>query len=132
MCLCLIEIMIQYFGTQPHFDDPRVEWWFGDASKSLLMLPEEYFGSFDLVLVDLSETLMSNTVTQELDSKSVTSNNDVMKSLIMYNSPAIVLDSSFERTFSPTSSGRNICEERGKFSFLRRRSTLSFLLFEML
>lgn len=40
-------------GTLPYFDDPRVQWWFGDATKSLLMLPEEYFGSFDLVLVDL-------------------------------------------------------------------------------
>ncbi|KAG7349320.1 spermidine synthase [Nitzschia inconspicua] len=43
----------QYFGTLPYFDDPRVQWWFGDATKSLLALPESYFGSFDLVLVDL-------------------------------------------------------------------------------
>ena len=41
------------FGYSPYFDDPRVQWWFGDAAKSMLMLPEEYFGSFDLVLVDL-------------------------------------------------------------------------------
>jgi len=40
-------------GTLPYFDDPRVHWWFGDATKSLLALPESYFGSFDLVLVDL-------------------------------------------------------------------------------
>jgi spermidine synthase len=40
-------------GTLPYFDDPRVQWWFGDATKSLLMLPQDYFGSFDLVLVDL-------------------------------------------------------------------------------
>ncbi|KAL3917183.1 MAG: hypothetical protein SGILL_004834 [Bacillariaceae sp.] len=57
----------KYFNTQPHFDDPRVEWWFGDATKSLLLLPEEYWGSFDLVLVDLSETVMSLSVTDELD-----------------------------------------------------------------
>ena len=44
----------KHFGTQPHFDDERVEWWFGDATKSLLMLPKEYYGSFDLVLVDLT------------------------------------------------------------------------------
>lgn len=57
----------KHFGTQPHWDDERVEWWFGDASKSLLMLPKSYFGSFDMVLVDLSETVMSFKVTNELD-----------------------------------------------------------------
>jgi spermidine synthase len=59
----------KYFGTQPHWDNEKVEWWFGDATKSLLMLPKEYFGSFDLVLVDLSETVMAMTVTGDLDVK---------------------------------------------------------------
>jgi spermidine synthase len=57
----------KHFGTQPHFDNEKVQWWFGDAAKSLLMLPEEYFGSFDMVLVDLSETVMSFLVTDGLD-----------------------------------------------------------------
>ena len=57
----------RYFQTSPHFEDERVEWWFGDATKSLLLLPEDYWGSFDLVLVDLSETVMSFSVTSELD-----------------------------------------------------------------
>lgn len=57
----------KHFKSSPHFDDQRVEWWFGDATKSLLLLPEEYWGSFDLVLVDLSETVMSFSVTKELD-----------------------------------------------------------------
>ena len=48
----------KHFQSQPHFDDDRVEWWFGDATKSLLLLQEEYWQSFDLVLVDLSETVM--------------------------------------------------------------------------
>jgi len=56
-----------WFLTLPHFDDKRVEWWFGDAVKSLRLLPREYFGSFDLVLVDLSETVASFTVTEHLD-----------------------------------------------------------------
>jgi len=56
----------RYFNTQPHFDDRRVEWWFGDGAKSLLMLPKEYFQSFDLVVVDLSETVMSFQVTDKL------------------------------------------------------------------
>lgn len=41
--------------------------WFGDATKSLLLLPQDYWGSFDLVLVDLSETAMSLSVTKEMD-----------------------------------------------------------------
>jgi hypothetical protein len=44
-----------------------VEWWFGDATKSLTMLPSDYFGSFDLVLVDLSETVQALSVTDELN-----------------------------------------------------------------
>ena len=56
-----------HFGTQPHFDDDRVEWWYGDATKTLLMLPKDYFGSFDMVLVDLSETVMSMSVTEHMD-----------------------------------------------------------------
>ena len=43
----------KHAGVQPHFDDDRVEWWFGDACKSILMLPSSYFGSFDVVIVDL-------------------------------------------------------------------------------
>ena len=58
----------RYFGTQPHWDKhDRVQWWYGDAAKSLLMLPKEYFGTFDLILVDLSETVMSFSVNKELD-----------------------------------------------------------------
>jgi len=57
----------KYFRTQAHFDDDRVEWWFGDATKSLLLLPKDYWGSFDLVIVDLSETVMAFSVTEELD-----------------------------------------------------------------
>jgi len=57
----------KWFHSQPHWDDDRVEWWYGDASKSLPLLPKDYWGSFDLVLVDLSETVMSMSVTKELD-----------------------------------------------------------------
>jgi hypothetical protein len=56
----------KYFHTQPHFDDDRVEWWFGDATKSLLLLPKDYWQSFDLVLVDLSETVMVSKNTKEI------------------------------------------------------------------
>eukprot|EP00984_Skeletonema_dohrnii_P037283 scaffold39190_cov155-Skeletonema_dohrnii-CCMP3373.AAC.2 len=29
----------EHFKTQPHFDDERVQWWFGDGAKSLTLLP---------------------------------------------------------------------------------------------
>lgn len=57
----------KHFGVQPHFDNDKVEWWFGDASKSMLMLPTELYGTFDMVLVDLSETAVALSVTKELD-----------------------------------------------------------------
>ena len=57
----------RHFQTKPHFDDPRVQWWFGDAAKSLNLLPREWFGTFDLVMVDLSETGMSISVNDDLD-----------------------------------------------------------------
>ena len=57
----------KHFGLQPHWDNGKVEWLFGDATKMLLILPNEYFGSFDLVLLDLSETVMSFLVTDKLD-----------------------------------------------------------------
>lgn len=57
----------KHYKTDPYFHDPRVDWWFGDAAKSLLVLPESYWGSFDLVLVHLSENVLSNQVTKDLD-----------------------------------------------------------------
>lgn len=57
----------EHFKTQPHFNNPKVQWWFGDGAKSLTLLPRSYFGTFDLVLLDLSETVMSMSVTNGLD-----------------------------------------------------------------
>ncbi len=55
-------------GIQPHFDVDAVQWWFGDASKSIQMLPEDYYGTFDLVVVDLqSYVIESLLVTKELN-----------------------------------------------------------------
>eukprot|EP00536_Pseudo-nitzschia_multiseries_P007791 jgi/Psemu1/66214/estExt_Genemark1.C_1870022 len=44
---------MKYFGTTPAYHDPRVEWWYGNAAKTMQNIPDDYFGSFDLVLVDL-------------------------------------------------------------------------------
>ena len=57
----------KYFASQPFFHDKRVQWWFGNAAKSVLMLPSEYYGSFDLVYVDMSESgFLSESVTSDL------------------------------------------------------------------
>ncbi|GKY97905.1 hypothetical protein MPSEU_000748500 [Mayamaea pseudoterrestris] len=56
----------KYMGSQPHYDNDKVQWWYGDATKSLLMLPESYFGSFDMVVIDLSDTAMQLSVTSDL------------------------------------------------------------------
>jgi spermidine synthase len=55
------------FGTQPHWDNDKVQWWYGDAAESVMMLPKEYFGTFDMVLVHLSETVISFSRTEGLD-----------------------------------------------------------------
>ena len=36
----------------------QVEWWYGDAIKSILMLPQEYYRSFDLIIVDLETAVI--------------------------------------------------------------------------
>jgi hypothetical protein len=60
-------LAFKHFGAQPHYHNEKVQWWYGDASKTLFMLPKEYFGSFDLVLVDLSDTIFALTVSDKLD-----------------------------------------------------------------
>jgi len=69
----------RHFFTQPHFDNPKVQWWFGDAAKSLRMIPSTWYGTFDLVMVDLSETVMSMSVSEELD---------ILKALAMLVNPS--------------------------------------------
>ena len=70
-----------------------MEWWFGDASKSILLLPKDYFGSFDLVLIDLSETVASFKVTDSLD---------VLEALtlLMKDDGIFVKNESYHRKFS--------------------------------
>jgi spermidine synthase len=48
-----------HFGSQPHFDNDKVEWYFGDAAKSLSALPKDYYGSFDLVILDIESKVAS-------------------------------------------------------------------------
>mmetsp|Transcript_31660 Transcript_31660/g.76636 ORF Transcript_31660/g.76636 Transcript_31660/m.76636 type:complete len:1136 (+) Transcript_31660:547-3954(+) len=60
-------LAFKHFGAQTHYHNEKVQWWYGDASKTLYMLPRDYFGSFDMVLVDLSDTIFALTVSDELD-----------------------------------------------------------------
>eukprot|EP00980_Cylindrotheca_fusiformis_P000518 scaffold129_cov79-Cylindrotheca_fusiformis.AAC.2 len=60
-------LAFKHFGAPTHYHNEKVQWWYGDASKTLFMLPTDYFGSFDLVLVDLSDTIFALTVSNELD-----------------------------------------------------------------
>ncbi|KAG7340659.1 spermine synthase [Nitzschia inconspicua] len=63
----VVRYAFKHFGASPFFHDPRMEWWFGDASKSFLALPKEYYGSFDLVIVDLLSFIADTLkVTDEL------------------------------------------------------------------
>jgi len=54
----IVRASFNYLRSQPHFNDERVQWWFGDAAKSFLMLPNDYYGSFDLVIVDLESNVI--------------------------------------------------------------------------
>jgi spermidine synthase len=47
--------VFEYFGTEAHFDDDQVEWWFGDVESAIQLLPREYLASFDLVLLEQTE-----------------------------------------------------------------------------
>jgi hypothetical protein len=59
---------MKYFGTTPSYHDDRVEWWYGDGALSLHLIPEDYFESFDLVLIDiLTEAVIEIEVTAGLN-----------------------------------------------------------------
>lgn len=63
----VVRTSFKTFGTSPHWDNEKVEWYFGDAARSLSVLPRSYYGSFDLVIVDiLTEVADSLKVNQEL------------------------------------------------------------------
>ena len=51
----------KHFGVDPHWHDPRVEWWFGDVGAVLSLLPNDQWTSFDLVLIDLPKAGLEGT-----------------------------------------------------------------------
>ncbi len=50
----------RHFGVDLHLNDPRVEWCFGDVEETLSMMPEQYWSSFDLVLLDMDKSDFSS------------------------------------------------------------------------
>jgi len=55
----------RHYGIQPSFDDPRVKWYFGDAAKSVLTIPKELHGTFDVVYVDLMDYVADTVMVSE-------------------------------------------------------------------
>lgn len=56
----------KHFLVQPHFDDDRVEWWFGEISKSLTHLLHGH-STFDLIVVNLAEVSQWNAIVRGLN-----------------------------------------------------------------
>ena len=63
----------EHFHTQPHFDDQRVHWIYGDATKALKVIPKDYFESFDLVIADLTQDVMNLPVSGTINLLNVAS-----------------------------------------------------------
>lgn len=79
----IVRSSFKYFRTQPHWDNEKVQWWYGDAAKSFLMLPQEYYGTFDLVLVDLESDV--------IDMVKVTDDLSIMDAALLLLSPEGVI-----------------------------------------
>ncbi len=54
----MMDMAQKHFGVDPHFDDPRVEWWFSDPREVLSLMDD--WVSFDLVLADLPDSTLSS------------------------------------------------------------------------
>lgn len=64
----VIRASFRSFGSQPFYDDPRAQWYLGDGAKTMSVLPREYYGSFDLVLLDIqTEVAASLRVNDDLN-----------------------------------------------------------------
>lgn len=59
----------QHFGAHPYWNDDRVKYYFGDAAKSLPMLPREYYGTFDIVFIDLQTWIIELLSLMEVSAK---------------------------------------------------------------
>ena len=82
-------------GTQPHFHNDKVEWWFGDAAKALNVLPTEYYGTFDLVVVDILSVVA--------ESLEVTDDVTIMDAAMMLMKPSGIVIKNEDEGYVPGS-----------------------------
>ncbi len=82
-------------GTQPHFHNEKVEWWFGDAAEALNVLPTEYYGSFDLVVVDI--------LSEVAEALQVTKNVTIMEAAMMLMKPDGIIVKNEDEGYVPGS-----------------------------
>ena len=82
-----------HYGVQPHFDNSKVQWWFGDAMKSLALLlgstmesRNYYMYSFDLVIIDLESYVFDQLwiTTMNYDENDGNDNKKVVVSITEY------------------------------------------------
>lgn len=69
----------QHLGAHPHWNDDRVKYYFGDAAKSLPMLPREYYGTFDIVFIDLQTWIIEMLGLMEISSKLIKPDGFIMR-----------------------------------------------------
>mmetsp|Transcript_14994 Transcript_14994/g.30658 ORF Transcript_14994/g.30658 Transcript_14994/m.30658 type:complete len:1097 (-) Transcript_14994:155-3445(-) len=82
-------------GTQPHFHNDKVEWWFGDAAVALNALQTEYYGTFDLVVVDI--------LSEVAESLQVTKNVTIMEAAMMLMKPNGIIVKNEDEGYVPGS-----------------------------
>ena len=82
-------------GTQPQFHNEKVEWWFGDAAEALNVLPTEYYGSFDLVVVDV--------LTEVAEALKVTKDVTIMEAAMMLMKPNGIIVKNEDEGYVPGS-----------------------------
>ena len=69
----------QHLGAHPHWNDDRVKYYFGDAAKSLPMLPREYYGTFDIVFIDLQTWIIEMLGLMDISAKLINSDGFIMR-----------------------------------------------------
>mmetsp|Transcript_38988 Transcript_38988/g.94363 ORF Transcript_38988/g.94363 Transcript_38988/m.94363 type:complete len:865 (-) Transcript_38988:169-2763(-) len=105
----VVRSSFQFFGTQPHWDDDRVEWYFGDGAKSLNLLPRDYYGTFDLVVVDiLSPIAQSLQVNDELT---------VMEALMLLLKPDGIIVKNEDEGYIPGANTANFTKHSVEIMF---------------
>jgi spermidine synthase len=92
----VVRTVFNRFGTQPHFDNDKVEWYFGDAAAALRALPREYYGTFDLVVVDI--------LTRVAEVLKVTEEYSIMEAAMLLLQPNGIIIKNEDEGYKPGSS----------------------------